>query len=332
MEESRAGERADCLVIGGGPGGLAAALYLARFHLSVQVLDAGESRAASIPLSRNLPGHPDGISGDDLIRVMRRQAEAYGAVLRRGRVGLLHARDHGFIAETGSGTTAARKVLLATGVENLRPQLMNGHVHAEALRRGLLRYCPVCDGYEVTDRRIGVLGSGAHALREAQFLRSYSARVTLIAPYGPHRLGASRRQLLSGWDIAMADGPVTGFRLEEGTIAVDLDGGALRLDTLYAALGTAARAELARGAGAALSPQGGILVDRHQMTSVPGLYAAGDVVEGLDQIAAALGQAAVAATAMRNAICAETPLKRPWRPQAESALNPLPEVPPARRA
>jgi len=315
--------RADCLVIGGGPGGLAAALYVARFHLSVLVLDEGESRAASIPLSHNLPGYPQGISGGALIGTLRAQVEAHGAVLKRGRVTLLQAKDHGFVAETGSGAILARKVLLATGVENLRPQAMSDALHDEALRRGLLRYCPVCDGYEVTDRRIGVLGSGPHALREAQFLRSYSARVTLIAPYGPHRLDAPFREVLADWDIATADGPVTGFALEGDAITISRETGALRLNTLYAALGTAARAELARGSGAALSPQGGILVDRHQMTSVPGLYAAGDVVEGLDQIAAAMGQAAVAATAMRNAICAETPLKRPWR-----VVNP----PPARRA
>jgi len=323
-EESRSGERADCLVIGGGPGGLSAALYLARFHLSVIVLDGGESRAASIPRSHNLPGHPHGISGTDLIQAVRSQAEAHGTVMRRGRVAFLHAREHGFLAETGVGAILARKVLLATGVENLRPQPMSDALHEEALRRGLLRYCPVCDGYEVTDRRIGVLGSGPHALREAQFLRSYSARVTLISPYGPHRLDAPVRQTLADWDIATADGPVTGFALEGDAITVSRETGVLRLDTLYAALGTAARAELARGAGAALSPQGGILVDRHQMTSVPGLYAAGDVVEGLDQIAAAMGQAAVAATAMRNAICDETPLKRPWRARAGQALNPLP--------
>jgi len=323
-EEPRSGERADCLVIGGGTGGLSAALYLARFHLSVIVLDGGESRAASSPRSHNLPGHPQGISGTDLIQAVRSQAEAHGAVLRRGRAGLLHARDHGFVAEAGAGAILTRKVLLATGVENLRPQPMSDSLHDEALRRGLLRYCPVCDGYEVTDRRIGVIGSGAHALREAQFLRSYSARVTLIAPYGPQGLGAAQREALSQWDIVTADGPVTGFALEEETITVQSEEGALRLDTLYAALGTAPRAELARSAGASLSPQGGILVDRHQMTSVPGLYAAGDVVEGLDQIAAAMGQAAVAATAMRNAICAETPLKRPWRARAGQALNPLP--------
>jgi len=87
-------------------------------------------------------------------------------------------------------------------------------------------------------------------------------------------------------------------------------GRAHRFDALYAALGTEVRSALARAAGAETAADGAVLVDRHQMTSVEGLYAAGDVVKGLDQIAAAMGQAAIAATAMRNAICAGTPLRR----------------------
>ena len=83
-----------------------------------------------------------------------------------------------------------------------------------------------------------------------------------------------------------------------------------RFDTLYAALGTELRSELARGAGAATAADGALLVDRHQMTSIEGLHAAGDVVKGLDQIAVAMGQGAVAATAMRNALCAAHPLRR----------------------
>ena len=83
-----------------------------------------------------------------------------------------------------------------------------------------------------------------------------------------------------------------------------------RFDTLYAALGTEVRSELARCAGAQTSQDGSVLVDRHQMTSVEGLYAAGDVVKGLDQIGNAMGQAGIAATAMRNAICETRPLRR----------------------
>jgi thioredoxin reductase (NADPH) len=82
----------------------------------------------------------------------------------------------------------ARSVLLATGVMNNRPR-MREDLHDEALERGLIRYCPICDGYEVTDRKIGVIGTQTHGHNEAVFLRTYSQDVTLIAPDAAHALG-----------------------------------------------------------------------------------------------------------------------------------------------
>src|SRR6476620_8453542 len=93
----------DCLVIGGGPAGLTAALYLARFHLSLKVLAAGDSRAAMIPCTHNHAGFPDGISGEELLVRMRAQAEKYGASIARGRVTRLDRADEGFKAEWGGG-------------------------------------------------------------------------------------------------------------------------------------------------------------------------------------------------------------------------------------
>ena len=86
-----------------------------------------------------------------------------------------------FTATWGSGCATARTVLLATGVTNRRPP-MDEELHDDALARGLIRYCPICDGYEVTDKKVGVIGSDSHGVAEALFLRSYTADVTLIAP------------------------------------------------------------------------------------------------------------------------------------------------------
>ena len=299
----------DCLVIGGGPAGLTAAIYLARFRLSALVLDDERSRAAMIPLTRNHAGFPEGVSGPELLRRMRQQAETFGVRIVPGRVDGIHPEEQGFRAE-GPGTEFhGTKVLLATGVRNLRPDMPEA-LHDEALAMGLLRYCPVCDGFEVTDRRVGILGTGEHALREAQFMRSFTADVTLVSPYGSRALTPQQEEDLERWGIMAADGPVTGFGIEGKRIALRTAGETLRFDTLYAALGTAVRSELARCAGAQTSPDGSVLVDRHQMTSVEGLYAAGDVVKGLDQIGNAMGQAGIAATAMRNAICEARPLRR----------------------
>jgi thioredoxin reductase (NADPH) len=299
----------DCIIIGSGPAGLTAAIYLARFHLSVAVLDDGQSRAALIASTHNHAGFPDGVAGAELLNRMRRQAESFGARIIRSRADSVTPEGSVFRIRTQAAPLRAAKVLLATGVRNLRPG-MSVSLHDEAVATGLLRYCPVCDGFEVTDRRVGLLGTGEHGLREAQFMRSYTADVTLVAPGGPHEFSQAQREKLESWGIAAVDGPVTGIETGEGRITLRLDSRALAFDTIYAALGTEVRSELARSAGAQTSQDGSVLVDRHQMTSVEGLYAAGDVVKGLDQIANAMGQAGVAATAMRNAICETRPLRR----------------------
>src|ERR1700755_1884860 len=98
----------DCLIIGGGPAGLTAAIYLARFHLSTLVIDAGASRARWIPCTHNHAGFPDGISGEELIERMKAQAQRYGATIETERVTRLDRIDGGFCATWGSGSAAAR--------------------------------------------------------------------------------------------------------------------------------------------------------------------------------------------------------------------------------
>src|SRR5436190_923844 len=193
----------DCLIIAGGPAGLTAAIYLARFHLDILVIDGGKSRAAWIPCTRNHAGYPEGIEGKELLRRMREQACKYGAKIETEHVTKLErdAKTGVFTATWGSGSAAARTVLLATGVSNRRPP-MDEELHDDALARGLIRYCPICDGYEVTDKRVGVIGGGNHGVAEALFLRGYTTDVTLIAPDKAMKASAKDRQLLDKAGIA----------------------------------------------------------------------------------------------------------------------------------
>ena len=192
---------------------------------------------------------------------------------------------------------------------------MDEELHDEALARGLIRYCPICDGYEVTDRKVGVIGSGAHGVAEAVFLRGYTADITLIAPdtrarprgRGP---GEARARSASGRSTA----PATRWRRSTDAIVVETPDGHHTFDSVYPALGSDVHNELAGQIGVALSDETGcILVDAHQRTSVPGVYAAGDVVLGLDQISHAMGEGGVAATTIRNDLakddrcCASSP-------------------------
>jgi len=300
---------ADCLVVGGGPAGLTAAIYLARYHLRVQLFDAGASRAALIPCTRNHAGFPDGISGQALVDRMRRQALLAGAELHSGRVDHLNLSQGEFVAQIGATSVRAQTVLLATGVTNHTPP-MPSDLHAAALAAGRLRYCPVCDGFEVTDQVVAVIGSGARSVKEALFLRSYTADLTLISHDPSHTLDATQRAELMAGGIEVLDGPATDFRLESDGLSVATAVGRRTFASIYPALGSDVHSTLAKTLGAALADEGCIKVDAHQRTSVPGLYAAGDVVSGLDQISHAMGEAGVAATTLRNDLARKAPLRR----------------------
>lgn len=289
----------DCLIVGGGPAGMTAAIYLARFRRKALVVDANESRAAWIPRSHNHAGFPDGINGVDLLARMSAQARAYGGIVERGDIARIDRRDGSFSVEVNGREVTARTVLLATGVINKRPA-MEAAAHERAMARGQLRYCPVCDGYEVIDKRIGVLGADGHGVAEALFLRSYSGDVTLL-PARFVDVSDDDRRLLARHHIRLIEPPVHQLRPGEQTIEVELgDGTTLGFDTLYAALGSEPRSVLAGQLGCSLSAGGCIIVDAHLASSLPGVWVAGDVVEGLDQISVAMGHAAIAATAIHN--------------------------------
>lgn len=296
----------ECLVIGAGPAGLTAALYLARFRRRIAVLDSGRSRAALIPVSHNFPGYPDGIGGTALLRLLTAQAQRYGAVVTPGLVTQLGVDGEGtFEAVTEAGRLRAHTVLLATGSIDLTPPWPTAR---DAVRGGYLRYCPVCDGFEVIDRNVAVLGRGEHGAREALFLRHFTPRVTLLTGGGPARLPPPLVAALRDAGIGVVEDHLRAGHVEdEAFVCVFANERRDAYDCLYLALGSRMRSGLARRLGATLTEQGELVVDRHMQTTVPGLYAAGDVVLALSQIAVATGQAATAATAIHNRLRGPVP-------------------------
>jgi glycine/D-amino acid oxidase-like deaminating enzyme len=137
----------DCLIVGGGPAGLTAAIYLGRYRRNVVLIDGNNSRASLIPKSHNYPGFASGISGPDLLEVLRNQALAYGTAVNRGLVRSIAIHPGVLDAETTLGTISARRVILATGLVDNAPGIPRVR---EAIDEGHLRYCPICDGYEAT--------------------------------------------------------------------------------------------------------------------------------------------------------------------------------------
>ena len=299
----------DCLIVGGGPAGLTAAIYLSRFRRTLAIVDEGFSRAALIPVSHNLPGYPDGIAGPRLLALLRAQARRYEATLRTGVVtGIRLLTDGRFSASieaaSGSEQIVARNVLLATGVCDIEPKLPNLE---HAIRQGYVRHCAVCDGFEVIDLNVAVIGYGASGLKEALFLRTYTERLTLLTLGEAMSFSERERDDAQAAGIRVIEAPVIEVSTETNrVVALRLeDGSEHAFDSLYSALGCGINSALGSKLGARTDEtegNGALIVDAHQRTSVPGLYAAGDVTAGLNQIAVAYAGAAIAATQIHNSL------------------------------
>ena len=296
-----AGETLDCLIVGAGPAGLTAAIYLARFRRRIALVDSGHSRASYIPRTRNYPGFPDGISGEELLERLRAQARRYGVEATRGTVEGLERRDGHFAARAGDRELRARRVLIATGIVDNEPEMARLR---EAIAAGCIRLCPVCDGHEVIDRKVAVYGPVRSTVGHAIFMRAFSEDVTLLVPRADEPAGAGERERLEGAGVRFVPSAVCEVSMDDDRKAVVRfdDGAELRFDTLYPSLGARIRSELAVALGAQCTDEGEIRVDSHQQTTVQGLYAAGDVVSALNQLSVAVGHAAVAATAIHNSL------------------------------
>lgn len=290
----------DCLVIGAGPAGLTAAIYLARFRRRFRVIDGGASRAALIPISHNHAGFPDGIAGPALLARMGTQARKYGANIVPGTVASLErGRDGLFQAKLGMDFVRTRTILLATGVVDVEPELPD---LSRAIHHGLIRHCGICDGYEVIGHRVGVIGRGSSGLREALFLRTYTDDVTLLSLGQPLGLSSEEHQKAEAAGLVLFEEPIASVQTTGGRIAsLTFHGGPCKpFDTIYSAMGSMARSSLAQGLGAELDDKNCVITNEHLSSSIQGLYAAGDVVRSLDQISVAMGEAAIAATSIHN--------------------------------
>jgi thioredoxin reductase (NADPH) len=289
----------DTLIIGGGPGGLTAAVYLRRFRRDIVVVDKGNSRLQLIPVTHNFPGFPDGIQGPHLLDNLRSQLARYGGHVTDGEITSLTREGDYFTAEFDGGQLHARTVLLSTGIADAGMPIENWH---EAIASGAVRLCPVCDGFDVLDKRIAVIGAPENCVGHSLFLRTFSNDVTLFERDTTTCPTDADQRRLSDANIQRIESPLRGVTMSSDMKPVlhTEDGQEHHFDVVYPMLGETARSGLATALGAETTDCDKLVVDEHQCTSVPGLYAVGDVVRGLNQISVAAGHAAVAATCIHS--------------------------------
>ena len=291
----------DVLIIGAGPGGLTAAIYLRRFQRSVAIVDNGNSRLSLVPVSHNYPGFPDGIPGQVLLDNLRCQLQHYDTTVMPGEIERLERRDGLYVATHEGGEIRALTVLLATGTEDAGLPMEGWR---EALACGTMRLCPVCDGFDVLDKKIAVVSSEQNRIAHALFMRSYSSDITLFERERDSVLDEAERGQLVQTGVRYVASPLLGITLGERMTPVlhTKDGASHHFDVVYPMMGETTRSTLATGLGAKSDECAKLVTDEHQRTCVPGLFAVGDVVKGLNQISVAAGQAAVAATAIHNTL------------------------------
>ncbi|TQK18167.1 thioredoxin reductase [Microbacterium sp. SLBN-154] len=242
----------DAIVIGGGPAGLQAALTLGRMHREVLLFDSGEYRNGTVDHAQNLITH-DGQAPAEIRRLAREELAGYATVqVVEATVHAIEARDDGgFAAMTEDGVFVASVLILATGLRDELPPIPG---LAEAWGREVA-HCPFCHGHELSGKRIGILGSGAHAATHRAMLSPIGSEVVVIDP-----------------------GEVTGVeRTADGLVLRRREGDAIDVGGLFVAPTSTQRSPFAAQLGLATLPSGGVEVDALGGTSVSGVFAAGDM-------------------------------------------------------
>ena len=283
----------DVVVVGGGAAGLSAALTLARARRSVTVVDAGEPRNAPADGVHGLLGL-EGMRPEDLLARGHDEVIGYGGEILAGEVVDVSRASYGFSLALRDGSVLhARRLLIATGLVDELPDIPGVR---EQWGRGVL-HCPYCHGWEVRDRRIGVLGTDPMAVHKAVLFRQWSPDVVFFA-HG-RRLESEDRAKLDALGIAVVAGEISGVEIVDDRLTgVRVDGQVVAVDAVVVATQMVARTEPFAGIGIepTAHPAGALIeTDQSGATSVPGVWAAGNSSDLGAQVGAAAAAGALAA-------------------------------------
>lgn len=296
------GDTLDCVVIGGGPAGLAAAIHLRRHGRGVRLVDAGASRAQCIARALNVAGYPDGVVGGHLLERMRQHLRAAGGHVTYDSVeGIRRCSDGRLLLRLRHGTLLARNVILCAGATDLPIGLPGIDDVASA---NLLRRCAWQHGVDdLFGKRVGVLGDSLLDVPGTADLRKVCAEARFIDIDIDSAAGkADYSSCHAGLERVPGVARHVALTHNKGILVTCDDGRVHEFDLLLAAFDAQPRTYLANQLAVRLDVHGAIAIGPTGLTSADNVYAAGDVAGGSCQIDVAIGQAAVAAAAVHDSL------------------------------
>ena len=300
-----AGERYDVAVVGGGPAGLSAGLWLARYLHKVVVIDSGDPRNWETRGINGYLGH-QGIRSPELRRIGRLEGEKYGAQFVSGIVetatnetGELFA-----ICLRDGKTIEARRILLAIGIRDVWPDIPGlDQCYGETAH-----VCPDCDGYETRGKKTVVIGIGRKAVGMALALTTWTKEIVICTNGEAPDMNQELLNVLKPLNIPVLDSPITCVLSQNKEIrGVELKGGmSLDCERLYFAIGQYPSDDLGTQLGCDRDKIGRVVIDERNHTSVKNVFAAGDVAGGPQLAIAAAASGAIAAVAIHASLIPET--------------------------
>jgi thioredoxin reductase len=281
----------EVIVVGGGIAGMTAALWLGRFRRRTLLLSAGPSRNAAAHALHGYPGY-DGAPPSKLMDTLGHELTQYASVTRaEGRVATAAREGDRFCVSVGHREYTGSRILLATGIRDIKPQLPDFGVY-EGLS---IWHCPACDGHEYADKKLAILGAGEHLAGYVREFLAYTDQLSVVTNGSPLEIPEHDRNAFQRNGIPVYTEPVRALHGDAGLLkAVELDDGTtVEADAIFFSLGHAPRTELAEQLGCEVGDDG-VVMNRRQETTVPGVYAAGDIspLEELLVVAAAMGAVA----------------------------------------
>jgi thioredoxin reductase len=288
--------RLDVVIIGGGAAGLSAALVLSRARREVLVVDAGEPRNAP---ATHLHGYlsRDGVPPAELLATGRREVEGYGGEVVAGTVTDLvpDGRSGFWVLLAGGQRISARRLLVATGLRDELPDVpgLRGRWGRDVL------HCPYCHGHEVRDHQLGVIGGTPGAVRYAQIVRQWTHDLVYFTP--PDTLTAGERTQLLARAIGVVEGTIEQLVIDDTDHLSGVqmhDGCVIPRDALFVPPRFVPNNPLLLGLGGAIDVDGWVTTDATGHTSVPGVWAAGNIVDPRAQVITAAGAGSAAAIAI----------------------------------